>query len=68
MPRSAPADGEFEVVAIDGGDRPEHYDGLDVRGKLLLTSRMPMSVHDLAIERFGAAGLIFDGMRSVPEV
>ena len=27
-----------------------------------------MAVHHLAIERFGAAGLIFDGMRSVPEV
>jgi hypothetical protein len=68
MPRSAPADGEYEVVVIDGGDRPEHYDGLDVRGKMLLTRSMPMAVHSLAIERFGAAGLIFDGMRVVPQV
>jgi hypothetical protein len=68
MPRSAPADGEYEVVVIDGGDRPEHYDGLDVRGKMLLTRNMPMAVHSLAIERFGAAGLIFDGMRTVPQV
>jgi aminopeptidase-like protein len=68
MPRSGPADGEYELVAIDGGDQPEHYDGLDVRGKLVLTRLLPMSVHHLAIERFGAAGLIFDGMRSVPEV
>ncbi|HEU5099605.1 MAG TPA: DUF4910 domain-containing protein [Roseiflexaceae bacterium] len=68
MPRSTPADGEYEVIAIDGGDRPEHYDGLDVRGKLLLTQKLPMAIHHLAIERFGAAGLIFDGMRSVPEV
>jgi hypothetical protein len=68
MPRSCSADGEYEVVAIDGGDRPEHYEGLDVRGKLLLTHKLPMAIHHLAIERFGAAGLIFDGMRSVPEV
>jgi aminopeptidase YwaD len=68
MPRSSAAEGEYEVLAIDGGDRPEHYAGLDVRGKLLLTRLMPMAVHHLAIERFGAAGLIFDGMRSVPEV
>ncbi len=68
MPRSAPADGEFEVVVVEGGDRPEHYAGLDVRGKLVLTRMMPMSVHPVAIEQFGAAGLIFDGMRSVPEV
>src|SRR4029079_3234462 len=53
---------------IDGGDQPEHYAGLDVRGKLLLTRLMPMAVHHLAIERFGAAGLLFARMRSVPEV
>jgi aminopeptidase YwaD len=68
MPRSSSADGEYEVVAIEGGDRPEDYAGLDVRGKLVLTRQMPMSAHHLAIERFGAAGLIFDGMRSIPEV
>src|SRR5207247_5722703 len=50
------------------GDRPEDYDGLDVRGKIILTRSMPMSVHQLAIEQFGAAGVIFDGMRSIPEV
>ncbi|HEY7599735.1 MAG TPA: DUF4910 domain-containing protein, partial [Candidatus Limnocylindrales bacterium] len=68
MPRSAPAEGEYEVIVVEGGDRPEHYDGIDVRGRLVLTKSMPMAVHHLAIERFGAAGLIFDGMRSVPQV
>jgi len=68
IPRSAPTDGEYEVVAVDDGDRPEHYDGLDVRGKIILTRCMPMVVHQLAIEQFGAAGVIFDGMRSIPEV
>ena len=68
MPRSAPTDGEYEVVVVDGGDRVADYAGLDVRGRLVLTRCMPMSVHHLAIERFGAAGLIFDGMRSVPLV
>src|SRR5262249_21437370 len=42
MPRSSAAEGEYEVLAIDGGDRLEHYAGLDVRGKLLLTRLMPM--------------------------
>ncbi len=68
IPRSAPAAGEYEVVIVDGGDRAEHYEGLDVRGKLVLTKSMPVAVHHLAIEQFGAAGLIFDGMRSVPEI
>src|SRR5581483_7045057 len=68
MPRSSPADSEYELVIVEGGDRPEHYDGLDVRGKLIVTRAMPMAVHQLAIEQYGAAGVIFDGMRSVPEV
>lgn len=68
LPRSAPADGEYELVVLEGGDKPEHYAGLDVRGKLVLTRSMPMAVHALAIEEHGAAGLLFDGMRSVPEV
>src|SRR5690242_16724736 len=49
MPRSAPAEGEYAVVVVEGGDRPEDYDGLDVRGKLVLTRSMPMAVHALAI-------------------
>lgn len=68
MPRSASADGEYELVVLDGGDRAEDYAGLDVRGKLVLTRSMPMSVHQLAVEERGAAGLIFDGMRSIPTI
>src|SRR5215211_2711908 len=56
MPRSAAAEGEYEVMVIDGGDRAEDYEGQDVRGKLVLTRSMPMSAHPWAIERFGAAG------------
>lgn len=65
MPRSAPADGEFELVVVEGGERAEDYAGLDVRGKLVLSRSSPMSVHRVAVEQLGAAGLIFDGMRSI---
>ncbi|NNJ08904.1 DUF4910 domain-containing protein [Chloroflexales bacterium ZM16-3] len=68
LPRSASADGEYELVVVDGGDREEDYVGLDVVGKLVLTRSSPMSVHRMAIERLGAAGVIFDGMRSIPEI
>ncbi|NJM05612.1 DUF4910 domain-containing protein [Candidatus Gracilibacteria bacterium] len=68
IPRSAPADGEFEVVAIEGGEREADYAGVDVRGKLVLTRSMPMAVQTLAVERYGAAGVLFDGMRSIPEI
>jgi hypothetical protein len=68
LPRSASADGEYELVVVDGGDREGDYAGLDVAGKLVLTRSSPMSVHRQAIERHGAAGVIFDGMRSIPEI
>lgn len=66
MPRSASVDAELELVVVEGGERLEDYAGLDVRGKLVLTRSMPMSVQRVAIEQLGAAGLLFDGMRAIP--
>jgi hypothetical protein len=68
MPRSVSADGEYELVVVNGGERAEDYAGLDVAGKLVLTRSSPMSVHRMAIEQLGAAGVIFDGMRAIPEI
>jgi len=68
MPRSTSVDAELELVVVEGGERLEDYVGLDVRGKLVLTRSMPMRVHQLAIEQLGAAGLLFDGMRSIPAI
>ncbi|MFV9507101.1 MAG: DUF4910 domain-containing protein [Oscillochloridaceae bacterium umkhey_bin13] len=68
MPRSAAAEGEFGLVVVDGGDRIEDYAGLEVRGKLVLTRIAPLAVHAVAVEQLGAAGIIFDGMRSIPAI
>ncbi|NCC32498.1 MAG: hypothetical protein EOM24_10825, partial [Chloroflexia bacterium] len=68
LPRSVSTDGEFELVVVERGDRIEHYADLEVAGKLILTRSMPMSVHRVAIEKLGAAGILFDGMRSLPEI
>lgn len=68
MPRSASADGEFELAVVEGGDRPDDYAGLDVRGRIVLTRSAPMGVHAVAVEQLGAAGVIFDGMRSIPGI
>src|SRR5215217_5572733 len=48
LPRSISADGEYELVVVDGGERAEDYAGLDVAGKLVLTRSTPMSVHHMA--------------------
>jgi len=62
--RSIPAEGEFEVVAPggSGGKAPTDYDGLEVRGKLVLTVEPVARVAELAIRQRGAAGILFDGM------
>ncbi len=68
IPRSMPFQGTLEVVAIDGGDQEADYAGLDVRGRMVLTNVMPMHARRLAVQRFGAAGLIYDGMSQAPPV
>ncbi|MEZ4767652.1 MAG: DUF4910 domain-containing protein [Caldilineales bacterium] len=60
--RSIAAQGDFEVVALADGTEHEHYDGLDVAGKLVLSDGDLGRVYDLAVRRRGAAGILFDGM------
>lgn len=66
--RSAPVDGEFEVVAVEGGDERADYEGLDLRGKVVLTQAPIDRVLDLAVRELGAAGVLFDGMMKAPPI
>lgn len=66
--RSVAFDGEAEVVAVEKGDTPAEYEGLDVSGKIVLTRGNVHRVHDLAVRRRGALGIIFDGMTEVEPV
>lgn len=69
IPRSAPFEGEVEVaVPRNKGEEPEDYQGLDVTGKVVVTNGQLMRVHRLAVEDRGAAGIIFDGMRTLEPV
>ncbi len=66
--RSAPADGDFEVVALEGGEERADYEGLDLEGKMVL-ARAPIDrIMDLAVRERGAAGVLFDGMMKTPPV
>ena len=47
-----------DLVDVGGGAKPEDYAGKEVRGKLVLVSSQPGDVQRLAIERFGAAGIV----------
>jgi aminopeptidase YwaD len=55
---SASGEAAAELVDVGAGTKEEDYQGKDVKGKLVLVSSQPSSVVPLAVERFGAAGLV----------
>jgi aminopeptidase YwaD len=66
--RSAPARGRFALIELTEGTEPAHYDGIDVRGRVVVTRGDVHRVHDLAVTERGAAGLISFGRRLVHPV
>ena len=57
---SRSADITAPVVWIGPGADPKNYEGKDVRGKIVLAGNaLPEDVKDMAIRRFGAAGVLF---------
>jgi hypothetical protein len=55
---SQSADVVAEVVAVRRGTQPSDYEGLDVRGKVVLADGYAGDVHREAVLRRGAAGVI----------
>jgi len=66
--RSAPFEGEAEVVLLEDGEEEAEYEGLDLRDKVVLTKGDLDRVRQLAVEKRGAVGIISDGMRETPPV
>jgi len=64
--RSAPFVGEAEIVLLEDGLEVEEYEGLDLGGKVVLTKGDVRRVHYLAVERGGALGIIYDGIKELP--
>jgi len=62
--RSFPTGGpvEAEVVILEKGEDEADYKRVDVEGKIVLTSGNVSRVHELAVEKHGAIGIICDGM------
>ena len=62
MSRSAPTPKggvQTQLVVLNDGTRPEHYKGLNVKGKIVMTARQGSAVAALANER-GAVGIVSD--------
>ncbi len=66
--RSVSFQGEAEVVVLEDGEEESDYEGLDLRGKVVLTQGDVGRVRELAVEKYGAVGIIFDGMRKAPPI
>jgi len=49
---------EAELIDIGKGNLESDYEGKDVKGKLVLTSLQPGAVVPLAIEKYGAVGIL----------
>lgn len=47
-----------ELVDVGDGTAESHFAGKDVRGKIVLAASQPGEVARLAVERFGAAGIV----------
>jgi hypothetical protein len=47
-----------DLVDVGNGTSESDYAGKDVRGKIILVSAQPGAVQELAVDKFGAAGII----------
>jgi len=47
-----------DLVDVGGGTKEGDYAGKDVKGKIVLASAQPGAVQDLAVGKFGAAGIV----------
>jgi len=66
--RSTSFEGEVGVVLVEDGENDDDYQGLDVAGQAVLTRGDLRRVWELAVQRRGAAGILFDGMRPIAPV
>ena len=58
-----------ELEVLDDGTEDEHYLGKDVRGKIVLTASADLRrVRELAVDKYGAIGILYDGMSESPPV
>jgi hypothetical protein len=59
---------EAEVIHIGKGEEEKDYEGVDVAGKMVLSNGDVSRVHELAVEKHGAKGIIYYGTWIHPPV
>ena len=58
-PESLTADVTAELVPVSPGDSPRDYDGVDVKGKVVLVTGDLSRAHTLAVTERGACGVVY---------
>ncbi|MBM3291355.1 DUF4910 domain-containing protein [Candidatus Bathyarchaeota archaeon] len=53
---------EAEIIIMDKGEEETEYKKIDVTGKIILTNGDVARVNELAVQKYGAIGIICDGM------
>lgn len=69
--RSAPTppDGvEVPIVHLEKAAEPEAYEGVDVQGKIVFSRGDVTAIARLAVDRFGALGVVVDNLSEFPPV
>jgi len=59
---SESADVTADLIDVGSGAAASDYEGKDVRGKIVLASAQPGAVQALAVDKFGAAGIVSSAM------
>lgn len=57
-----------ELVVIENAEDPMSYEGVDLKGKIALVRGNQFLINDLAVEKHGAIGLIFDNLNEYPPI
>lgn len=61
-----PSEGvEAELFVLEKGEENEDYKDIDLTGKIVLTRSDVSRIQALAVEKHGAIGIIYDGMRAI---
>ncbi|WP_216827609.1 DUF4910 domain-containing protein [Alkalihalobacterium elongatum] len=59
---------EAELVVVDQAEDPKSYEGLNLNGKIALVRGNQFLIHDLAVVKHGAIGLVFDNLNEYPPI
>lgn len=57
-PNSSSGEWTGELVFVGEGNRDSDYEGKDIKGNFVLTSGSPRRMYNLAVKKYGAAGLL----------